>query len=119
MKIKFTTITILCVIIGGCATPPSSDPSLVDPVCAQDCSGHLAECSSGFKLFPVVVQKQCNDLYDICIKGCPSRMKGGEIVETNTKTISKRLNDLEALYKAGVISKKERESKRKDILDSL
>ena len=119
MKIKLTTIAALCVIVGGCAFPPSSNPSLVEPGCAQDCSGHLAECSSGFKFFPIVVQKQCNDIYDVCIKGCPPRIKGGEIVEKDIKSISKRLNDLEALYKAGVISKKERESKRKDILDSL
>lgn len=77
MKINFSLIVIVSAltILSGCASPPKSNPSLVESGCAQQCSSNLATCSSGFKLFPVVQQKQCNDNYDVCIKGCPLRIQ--------------------------------------------
>ena len=77
MRLNLCAITgIFTVLASGCATPPTADPSTVDATCAQQCSGNLATCSSGFKLFPIVQQKQCNDTYDVCIKGCPPRTSG-------------------------------------------
>ena len=64
---------LVVLMLAGCASPPTADPSKVEVACAQQCSGHLATCSSGFKLFPIVQQKQCNDTFDVCVKGCPAR----------------------------------------------
>jgi hypothetical protein len=113
-------ITILLAIaIAGCASPPTADPSKVEQACALQCSSNLATCSSGFKLFPVVAQKQCNDTYDVCIKGCPTRMSEAAAGQPTQPTTSERLRKLEDLFKSGAISKEEYESKRRDILNSL
>lgn len=109
---------LLSVLLGGCATPPSSDPSTVDPGCAQQCSTNLATCSGGFKLFPVVQQKQCNDNYDVCIKGCPARSSASSAAPV-THDVSERLKILDDLLRSGAISKEEYEAKRKQILESL
>lgn len=103
-------------LVASCATPPSADPSTVDAVCAQQCSGNLATCSSGFKLFPVVQQKQCNDTYDVCIKGCPSRTGASSTAPQST---AERLKKLDELLKQGAISKEEYDAKRTEILGAL
>ena len=117
MKALLCLITIFS--IAGCATPPTADPSTVEQACAQQCSSNLATCSSGFKLFPVVAQKQCNDTYDVCINGCPARMSEPASGKPTQPTTSERLKKLEELFKSGAISKEEYEGKRKDILNSL
>ncbi len=104
-------------IVASCATPPSADPSTVEPACAQQCSTALATCSSGFKAFPIVQQKQCNDNYDVCIRGCPARVS--EPLLSDPSSISERLKKVEELYKSGNITKSEYEAKRKEILKSL
>ncbi len=109
---------LLVIIFAGCATPPSADPSAVDPGRAQQCSTSLATCSSGFKLFPVVQQKPCNDNYDVCIKGCPARTSRPSVLPAK-QTTSERLKALDDLYQSGVITKDEYEVKRKQILESL
>ena len=112
-------ILIPLLTISGCASPPQSDPSKVDVECAQQCSSHLASCSSGFKLFPVVAQGQCNDTYDVCIKGCPTRTVAEDVEEDIASNVTERLNKLESLLNSGVISKAEYDKKRQEILDSL
>lgn len=103
-----------CVLlVAGCATPPKSDPSRVDSGCAQSCSANLATCSSGFKMFPIVQQKQCNDTYDVCIKGCPARQSQADTTST------KRLKELSDLLQSGAITQAEYEAKRRAILDAL
>lgn len=120
MKALLRLITISSIFsIAGCASPPTADPSTVEQACAQQCSSNLATCSSGFKLFPVVAQKQCNDTYDVCIKGCPARMSEPASGKLTQPTTSERLKKLEELFKSGAISKEEYEGKRKDILNSL
>lgn len=106
------TLVLLLSLLAGCATPPSSDPSVVDASCAQQCSSNLATCSSGFKFFPVVQQKQCNDNYDVCIKGCPARSAA-------VSPAAERLKALEDLRKSGSVSEAEYAAKRKAILESL
>ena len=110
---------VAAVFATACATPPSSDPSAVESACAQHCSSDLATCGSGFKLFPIVQQKQCNDVYDVCIKGCPARKV--EIFPSGavTPSTSTRLRELDELLKSGVITKEEYDAKRKAILSSL
>ena len=110
---------MLAVLAAGCATPPSSDPSAVESACAQQCSGNLATCSSGFKLFPIVQQKQCNDTYDVCIKGCPARTPETAAAKPVPQSTAERLKKLEDLFKSGAVTKDEYEAKRKDILGSL
>ncbi|MFA5170716.1 MAG: SHOCT domain-containing protein [Sulfuriferula sp.] len=120
MKALLRLITISSIFaITGCASSPTADPSTVEQACAQQCSNNLTTCSSGFKLFPVVVQKQCNDTYDVCIKGCPARISESVNEKPILPTASERLKKLEQLFKSGTISRDEYESKRKDILNSL
>jgi hypothetical protein len=117
MNMRFLACT-LAVLSAGCATPPSSDPSTVEASCAEKCSGHLATCSSGIRSFPVVRQKQCNDTYDMCIKGCPPRTETAATKPVPQST-AERLKKLDELFKSGVITKEEYDAKRKNILDSL
>src|SRR5881275_633263 len=88
-------------VLSGCASPPQADPSVVDASCAQQCSVNLTNCSSGFTLFPVVKQKQCNDSYDVCVKGCPSRQSGVRAIlaptSPPTASAADRLKALEEL----------------------
>jgi hypothetical protein len=109
----------LAIFIGGCATPPSADPSTVEAGCAQQCSANLTTCSSGFTLFPIVKQKQCNDTYDVCIKGCPARVSGALSAKPAAPSTTERLKKLGELFKSGSITKDEYDAKRKEILDSL
>ena len=116
MKVRFLACTLV-VLAAGCATPPSSDPSTVESGCALQCSANLATCSSGFKFFPIVQQKQCNDTYDICIKGCPAR--AAETAKPAPQSVAERLKKLDELFKSGAITKDEYDAKRKEILGSL
>lgn len=101
-------------VLVGCATPPTADPSKVELSCAQHCSTTLATCSSGFKFFPVVVQKQCNDTYDVCIQGCPPRAEQPAPLSAQDK-----IKQLKDLRDAGVITQKEYEAKRKAVVNGI
>lgn len=119
---KLSTTTVVCVLVAallGCAAPPKSDGSKVDLACAQQCSANLTSCSSGFKLFPVVAQQQCNDTYDVCIKACPDRTSSAPSIIQTTPTTAERLKKLNELFTSGAITKEEYDAKRKDILGSL
>jgi hypothetical protein len=120
MRILRTLATSLFALgMASCASPPSSDPSTVEASCAQQCSGSLATCSSGFKLFPVVAQKQCNDTYDVCIKGCPPRTAATARDPTPGPSAADRLKTLDSLLKSGAITQDEYDRKRKDVLSTL
>ena len=118
MKVRFLVCTLV-VLTAGCATPPSSDPSTVESGCAQQCSANLATCSSGFKFFPIVQQKQCNDNYDVCIKGCPARAAETAAAKPVPQSTAERLKKLDELFKSGAITKDEYDAKRNEILGSL
>ncbi|MHB1176389.1 MAG: SHOCT domain-containing protein [Sulfuriferula sp.] len=118
MSIRFLAYTLV-VLTAGCATSPSSDPSTVESGCAQQCSANLTTCSSGFKLFPIVQQKQCNDTYDVCIKGCPARAAEKAAAKLVPQSTAERLRKLDELFKSGAITKDEYDAKRKEILRSL
>lgn len=119
MNFKFSVICVLAFSAASCATPPKANPSMVESGCAQQCSANLATCSAGFKMFPVVQQKQCNDAYDVCIKGCPARTSGQVNAAKASPTVADRLKELDALFKSGALSQNEYDAKRKEILDSL
>lgn len=115
------TSLLIAVSLVGCATPPRSDASKVELTCAQQCQSNLTTCSSGFKLFPVVAQQQCNDTYDVCVSSCPAR--SAQATPTNAAQVAsspaERLKQLEELQKSGGITKEEYEAKRKEILHNL
>lgn len=119
MSARFAVVCLLVFAVTGCAIPPRADPSLVEAGCAQQCSANLATCSAGFKMFPVVQQKQCNDTYDVCIKGCPARISGQTASIQLPTTVADRLKELDVLFKSGAISQSEYDAKRKQILGSL
>lgn len=104
----------LSLVLAGCATPPSSDPSKFDLDCVQKCSTDLATCSSGFKFFPVVVQKQCNDNYDVCVNSCPPR-----VAAPTAQTPVDRLKTLKDLRDSGAITQKDYDAKKKAIVDGI
>lgn len=113
MNIFFKLLVFILVIFTtSCARAPISNPSKVSSECAQKCSVDLATCGSGFKLFPVIQQQQCNDNYDICIGGCPIR-------KSAASSIKNRLQEVDTLFRSGVINQKEYSTKRQEIIDSL
>lgn len=114
---KNLMVYMFAVMATGCASPPSSDPSKVEPGCAQQCSSSLATCSSGIKLFPVVQQGQCNDNYDVCIKGCPARTEN--TLSNDSQSAAERLEKIDELFNSRVITKEEYDTKRKEILNSI
>ena len=120
MKAALTfTVVASSLLLSSCAAPPKSDASKVDLGCSQQCSTNLTTCSSGFKLFPVVAQQQCNDNYDVCIKACPERASDTAATRSTQQNTAERLKRLDELFKSGAISKDEHDRKRKEILDSL
>lgn len=114
MKLYFSAFLVSMSMLTGCATPPQADPSKVELSCAQHCSTTLATCSSGFKFFPIVVQKQCNDNYDVCIQGCPPRNEPPQNLSPADK-----IQQLKDLRDSGVITQKEYELKRKAVVNGI
>lgn len=106
-------------ILFSCASPPTADPSKVELSCAQHCSDTLATCSSGFKFFPVVVQKQCNDNYDVCIGGCPARTPIIPVVQTTQPSSTSKLEELNGMMKKGLITQGEYNAKKTQILNGM
>lgn len=115
---KFT-IMASSLLLFSCAAPPKTDASKVNLVCSQQCSTNLTTCSSGFKLFPVIAQQQCNDNYDVCIKACPERILDVPVNKSTQQDITERFKRLDELLKLGTISKDEYDRKRKEIINSL
>lgn len=110
---------LILLILAGCASPPTADPSTVTVECAHQCGSNLTACSSGFKLFPIVQQKQCNDNYDVCIKGCPARKPEAPTGKVSPLSVTERLKTVDELFRSGAISKEEYDAKRRDILNAL
>jgi hypothetical protein len=106
------TIAILFTLT-SCAMKPTANPELVKQDCALTCSSHLAKCSSGFTLFPIIKQAQCNDTYDICIQGCPKKE------QTGNNLIKEKIKNLDELLKLKIITNEEYQEKRKVIINSI
>jgi hypothetical protein len=70
-------------------------------------------------MFPIVQQKQCNDTYDVCIKGCPARGSAPSAATQAAHSAAERLKELDALLASGAISQSEYDAKRKQILSDL
>ena len=105
---------VIAVGLAGCVTAPDLDMSKADSVCSQRCSSEYSACTTGFKLFPLVAQAHCNESLKVCVSSCsPSN---SAIAGTPT---TQKLNELNSLYKQGLINEKEYESKKQDILKAM
>ncbi|MDN7182949.1 SHOCT domain-containing protein [Caballeronia sp. SEWSISQ10-4 2] len=113
MKNKTLLLTFL---LAGCASVSDIDTSKIDAACAQSCTANYSECLGKFTLFPLMAQHQCTDAMHLCANACPSRVADSPNAGGTT---SRKLADLSDLYKRGLISKEEYDSKRADILKAM
>ena len=129
MKFLLFSCTAATVLLSACIGPPKIDFSKIESSCAQQCSTNHSNCMSGFKLFPLVAESQCNDAMETCAKTCPTKPAGGvasqpravtpQAPSVPTPTATERLKELDALFKGGLISKEDYESKKQEILKSI
>jgi hypothetical protein len=114
MKIaSLSSLLVLC----GCVTAPTLDYSKIESVCAQRCSSEYSNCTAGFKLFPLVAQAQCNESLQVCVKVCPEA--SASIGQKGQSTTSQKLTELNSLYKQGLISEKDFNAKKEEILKGM
>lgn len=111
----FRALLLACVLaLTGCASVADIDTSRLEPGCAQACTAHYSECLGKFTLFPIQAQHQCTDAMHLCAQSCPSRA-----VDTARGGSSERLSNLNDLYKRGLITKDEYDTKRAAIVQGL
>ena len=116
---------LVAVLLPACIGPPKIDFSKVDSACAQQCSTNHSNCMSGFKLFPLVAESQCNDAMDVCAKTCPPKSAAAASTQPKVTppaaqpSATERLKELDALFKGGLINREEYESKRQEILKAM
>ncbi|MFM0718036.1 SHOCT domain-containing protein [Paraburkholderia strydomiana] len=111
---KRITIAAVAMVLAGCVSAPDLDLSKVDPACSQRCSSEYSTCTTGFKLFPLVAQAHCNESLKVCAATCPA----SQPVITATPPAQK-LAELNNLYKQGLITEKEYDAKKQEILKAL
>jgi len=107
---------LLSILLAGCASVSDIDTSKLDANCAQSCTSTYSECLSKFTLFPLMAQHQCTDAMHLCAAACPSR---GADATTAPVSATQRLGNLADLYKRGLITKEDYDSKRAEILKGL
>lgn len=100
---------LLCMLLAGCASVSDIDTSKLDPSCAQLCTSSYSECLGKFTLFPLMAQHQCT-------AACPSRGANAPVTPVSA---TQRLEDLADLYKRGLITKEDYDSKRAEILKGI
>ena len=103
-------------LLAGCASVADIDTSKIDPSCAQSCTSNYSECLGKFTLFPLMAQHQCTDAMHLCAAACPSRVASATATPASA---TQRLGDLSDLYKRGLITKDDYDSKRAEILKGL
>ncbi|MEX3635337.1 SHOCT domain-containing protein [Paraburkholderia sp. BR14320] len=101
-------------VLTGCIAAPELDLSKVDSTCAQRCSSEYSNCTTGFKLFPLIEQAHCNEALKVCVAACTPAQ-----TVTGNATSAQRLTELKTLYKQGLISEEEYETKRQEILKTM
>lgn len=114
-------VSAVALLLSACVGAPKVDFSNTDPVCAQQCSENHTKCMSGFKLFPLANESSCKTAMETCAKTCPTK---AEVVASGKEkqaqpSAAERLKSLDALFKDGVISKTEYETKRQEILKGI
>jgi hypothetical protein len=111
---KRLIIAAAILVLTGCVSAPDLDLSKVDSACSQRCSSEYSNCTAGFKLFPLVAQAHCNESLKVCIASCPTSQP-----VIATKPAAQKLTELNDLYKQGLITEKEYEAKKQEILKAL
>ena len=107
---------LLSMLLAGCASVADIDTSKIDAACAQSCTANYSECLGKFTLFPIQAQHQCTDAMHLCANACPARVVNSP---NAADTTSQRLSSVSDLYKRGLISKEEYDSKRAEILKAM
>jgi hypothetical protein len=114
MRKIVTTVAVMA--LTGCVSAPELDLSKADSACSQRCSSEYSACTSGFKFFPLVAQAHCNESLKVCAATCaPSQ----SVTASTAASPAQKLSDLSNLYKQGLITEKEYEAKRQEILKTL
>ncbi|WP_087630735.1 SHOCT domain-containing protein [Caballeronia telluris] len=111
---KIVAIAAAITVLSGCVSAPDLDLSKVDSACSQRCSSQYSTCTAGFKLFPLVAQAHCNESLKVCASTCPTAQP---VIATTTS--AQKLSELNSLYKQGLITEKEYETKKQEILKAL
>ncbi|SPB16100.1 hypothetical protein NOV72_03299 [Caballeronia novacaledonica] len=111
---KRITIAAAITVLTGCVSAPDLDLSKVDSACSQRCSSEYSSCTTGFKLFPLVAQAHCNESLKVCAATCPASQP---VIATTPS--AQKLVELNNLYKQGLITQKEYEAKKQEILKTL
>lgn len=108
-------------VLGGCVSAPQVDFSNSDPACAQQCSANHTQCMSGFKLFPLANESACKTAMETCAKTCPAKGEVSSAAQSKKapSTTSERLKELDGLFKDGLISKEEYETKRLEVIKAM
>ena len=101
-------------VLAGCASVSDIDTSQLEQGCAQACTARYSECLGKFTLFPIQAQHQCTDAMRLCAKSCPTRA-----VDATPGSNTQRLSNLNDLYKRGLITKDEYDTKRATIIQGL
>lgn len=123
MKKILLVSAVASLVLSACISPPKIDFAKVDSACAQQCSTNHSNCMSGFKLFPLIAESQCNDAMETCTKTCPP--KSDLAISPQQKTTpaqsstTEKLKELDALYKSGLINKADYEAKKQEILKAM
>jgi hypothetical protein len=121
---KFILVSaIASLFLSACISPPKIDFTKVDSACAQQCSTNHSTCMSGFKLFPLVAESQCNDEMGTCVKACPPKSDLGITSQQKTtpaqSSTTEKLKELDGLYKSGLINQTDFEAKKREILKAM
>jgi hypothetical protein len=109
-----TALLASILALAGCASVSDIDTSQLEPGCAQACTARYSECLGKFTLFPIQAQHQCTDAMHLCAKACPTRT-----VDAAPTSSTQRLANLNDLYKRGLITKDEYDTKRAAIIQGL
>lgn len=109
-------LLLLALCVTGCASVADIDTSKMDATCAQSCTANYSTCLGKFTLFPIQAQHQCTAAMHLCANACPQRATLPTVPVAST---SERLTKLDDLYKRGLISKSEYDSKRAEILKEM
>lgn len=123
MKKVILVSAIASLVLSACISAPNIDFAKIDAVCAQQCSANHSTCMSGFKLFPLVAESQCNDAMETCVKTCPTKpdptLASQQKNTPTPRSTADKLRELNALYKNGLINQADYEAKKQEILKAM
>ena len=68
----------VCIMLAGCATPPTFDTASRDPVCARQCLTGYSACASGAgntfnRMISADILAACQATTTACLTTCPAK----------------------------------------------